>query len=275
MNRMTELYVTKLSGERELFSEVKLRDALARAAVVPHLIDEVVKQVRAHIKDGIPTEEIYRIAFSYLQEREQGSAGRYGLRKAIMEMGPDGHPFEDLVGEILKVQGFEVETSVLLQGKCAQHEVDVVAVKGDRKIMIECKFHNVQEIKSDIKVALYVQARFQDLKEKDNLTEVWLVTNTKFSHDAIQYAKCAGMRAIGWSYPREGGLQDLIEQSELHPITCLESVTKEEKRLWLDGGIITCKDIREKPNAFSIANINVKKHEIIMKEIDELCGTKK
>ena len=271
---MAEMYVTKLSGERELFSEGKLRNALERAAVVPHLIDETVKEVKSQMKDGIPTTEIYRLAFSYLREREQGSAGRYGLRKAIMEMGPDGHPFEDLVGEILKVQGFEVETSVLLQGKCVQHEVDVVATKGDRKIMVECKFHNVQEVKSDIKVALYVQARFEDLKETHHFTEVWLVTNTKLSYDAIQYAKCAGMHAVGWSYPREGSLQHLIERAELHPITSLESVTKEEKRLWLDGGIITCKDIREKPNAFMIANIHERQHAIVMKEIGELCGTK-
>jgi len=271
---MTELYVTKLSGERELFSEGKLRNALERAAVVPHLIDEAVEYVKTHMRDGIPTGEIYYLAFSYLREREKGSAGRYGLRKAIMELGPNGHPFEKLVGEIFKVQGFEVETSVLLQGKCVQHEVDVVAMKGDKKIMIECKFHNTQEVKSDIKVALYVQARFEDLKETCHFTEVWLVTNTKLSYDAIQYAQCAGMHAVGWGYPREGSFQQLVERAELHPITCLESVTAEEKRMWLDGGIITCKDIREKPNAFMIANIHEKQHAVIMKEIDELCGTK-
>ncbi|MFA5870918.1 MAG: restriction endonuclease [Candidatus Paceibacterota bacterium] len=269
---MNELYVTKLSGERELFSEKKLRNALERAAVVPHLIDKAVEYVKAHMRDGIPTSEIYYLAFSYLREREKGSAGRYGLRKAIMELGPDGHPFEKLVGEIFTVQGFDVQTSVVLQGKCVQHEIDVVAIKGDRKIMIECKFHHEQEIKSDVKIALYVQARFEDVKDIHHFTEVWLVTSTKLTYDAIQYAKCAGMNAVGWNYPKEGSLQHLVERAELHPITCLESVSKEEKRMWLDGGIITCKDIKEKPNAFMIANIHEKQRTVILEEIKQLCG---
>jgi hypothetical protein len=269
---MTELYVTKLSGEREQFSEQKLRNALEHAAVVPHLIDETVEYVKTHIRDGIPTSEIYRLAFSHLHSKEQGSAGRYGLRKAIMELGPDGHPFEDLVGQVFKVQGFSVETSVVLSGKCVQHEVDVVAVKGDRKIMVECKFHHAQEIKSDVKVALYVQARFEDLKDIHGFTEVWLVTNTKLSYDAIQYARCSGMHAVGWSYPKEGSLQHLVEQAELHPITCLQSVTTAQRRLWLDGGIITCKDVQEKPNAFLIANIQEKQRIKILAEIAMVCG---
>jgi len=272
---MAELYVTKLSGEWEPFSEGKLRNALERAAVVPHLINDAVEHVKTHMRNGIPTGEIYYLAFSYLRGREQGSAGRYGLRKAIMELGPDGHPFEKLVGEIFTVQGFDVQTGVVLRGKCVQHEIDVIAIKGDRKIMVECKFHHEQEVKSDVKIALYVQARFEDVKDIHHFTEVWLVTSTKLTYDAIQYAKCAGMHAVGWSYPKEGSLQHLIERAELHPITCLESVTKEEKRMWLDGGIITCKDIRERPNAFMIANIHEKQHAKVLEEIRQLCGTEK
>lgn len=271
INIMSEIYVTKLSGERELFSEQKLRQALEHAAVVPHLIDETIAYVKNNIRDGILTRDIYHLAFSYLHEREQGSAGRYGLRKAIMEMGPDGHPFENLIGEVFKAQGFNVETSVVLSGKCVQHEVDVVAQKGDKKIMVECKFHHEQAVKSDVKVALYVQARFEDLRDVHHFTEVWLVTNTKFSYDAIRYANCIGMHAVGWSYPKEGSLQHLVEQAGLHPITSLQSVTTAQKRMWLDGGIVTCRDIREKKNAFQIANIHEKQHEKIMLEINQIC----
>ncbi len=269
---MADIYVTKLSGERELFSEGKLRNALERAAVVPHLIDDAVQSVKSHIRDGIPTHEIYRLAFSYLRSREQGSAGRYGLRKAIMEMGPDGHPFEKLVGEMFESQGFSAQTSVVLQGTCVQHEVDVVAVKGDRKIMVECKFHHEQEVKSDVKVALYVQARFEDLREAHNFTEVWLVTNTKLSYDAIQYAGCAGMHAVGWSYPQEGSLQHMIERADLHPITALDSVTTSEKRVWLDNGVVSCKDIRERQNVFAIANIHANQQARILDEVQLLCS---
>ena len=272
---MGEIYVTKISGEQELFSEEKLRNALQRASVVPHLIDDAVSAVRAQLRNGIPTGEIYRLAFAYLRSRELGSASRYGLRRAIMDMGPDGHPFEKLVAEIFESQGFTAQTSVVLQGRCVQHEVDVVAVKGDRKIMVECKFHHEQEVKSDVKVALYIQARFEDLKESQGFTEAWLVTNTKLSYDAIQYAQCAGMHAVGWSYPREGSLQNWIERIDLHPITILESITNQEKHVWLENGIVSCRDIRQRPNVFAVANIHEHQQKKILDEIQGLCGEKK
>jgi hypothetical protein len=52
---------------------------------------------------------------------------------------------------------------------------------------------------------------------------------------------------IGWNYPEHGNLQQMIEEGGLHPITCLESLTKKDKELLLSQGIILCKSIKDDP----------------------------
>jgi hypothetical protein len=52
----------------------------------------------------------------------------------------------------------------------------------------------------------------------------WLVCNTKFSDDAAQYASCKGMKIIGWNYPEGQGLEYLIEEKKLYPITMLKDL---------------------------------------------------
>ena len=102
-----------------------------------------------------------------------------------------------------------------MQGACVSHEIDVIAEKTTAALVIECKFHNQPGTKSDVKVALYVQARFEDIQKQwqkqpepsRKFHEVWLATNTKLTSDAIQYASCVGLKAIGWDYPPNNGLQ--------------------------------------------------------------------
>ena len=99
--------------------------------------------------------------------------------------------------------------------------MDGVAWNEEKLIMVEAKFHNELGIKSDLKVALYVKARMDDLKGsvfnyggKDRkLSEGWLVTNTKFSSTAIHYGVCQNLVMIGWNYPEKGNLQDMIEET--------------------------------------------------------------
>jgi len=100
--------------------------------------------------------------------------------------------------------------------------------------MVECKFHNRQGYKCDVKIPLYIKSRFEDVKKewekrKDHESkfhEGWVVTNTRFTEDAIQYGKCSGLKLIGWDYPQQGSIRDRINLSGLHPVTCLTSLTK-------------------------------------------------
>lgn len=213
--------IVKANGVHEVFDPAKLRFSLTRAGADEDAISTVMAEVMHDLKDGMTTREIYNRAFNALHQYRKPVAMRYSLRRAIQELGPTGFPFEDLVAAVLKEQGYEALTRQTVLGGCVPHEVDVVAWNEQKLIMVEAKFHNEPGIKSDLKVALYVKARIDDLKENvfnyggrdRKLTEGWLITNTKFSSTAIHYGVCENMVMIGWNYPEEGNLQDMITSS--------------------------------------------------------------
>ena len=277
-----EILIVKTSGETEPFLDAKLRQSLSRVNASPDTIEKIIKHVRKELKPGMQTASIYRHAFSLLHKLDYPAAARYSLKQAIRELGPTGHPFEKLVGELLALDGFSVEVGKVIQGLCVSHEIDVVAEKDDRHIMVECKFHNQPGIKSDVKVALYVQARFEDVqkqwqKQPDHgrkFHEVWLVTNTKLTSDAIQYASCVGMKAVGWSYPPNGSLQNLIEKAGLHPLTCLTTLSNTYKRLFLNRGLVFCKEIFENKNLLQGMGLDEFKINAVINEINQLCQEK-
>lgn len=282
MGAKKEVLIVKASGEKERFSVQKLRRSLKKSGAAPELIAEVLNHIRRELKDGTKTADIYRHAFSFLRKRHSLSAARYNLKKAIMELGPSGYPFERLVGELLKAQGFSVQVGKVHRGICVSHEIDVVAQKDNQHIMVECKFHNQPGIKSDVKVALYVRARFEDIEKQwkskpeysQKLHEAWLVTNTKLTSDAIQYSTCVKMKAIGWNYPAEESLQYLIEKSGLHPLTCLTTLSRFQKRQLLDRGLILCRDISQNKNVLKAMGVNETKITQTIEEINELCQTR-
>lgn len=284
MNRTTkgkEIVITKASGEREPFSEAKLRSSLERVRTSPDLINIIVKQINGELQDGMSTSDIYSRASSILRRKKRASAGRYHLKRAIMELGPTGYPFEKLVGELFRSEGFSVEVGKTAQGACVSHEIDVAAVKDDRRNMIECKFHNQPGIKSDIKIALYVQARFEDVQkvwQKDSghgqkFHEAWLVTNTKLTSDAIRYAECVGMKAIGWRYPLGNGLEARIDRAGLHPITCIMGLSRSHKQQLLAAGLVLCKELLGQRNLLRSLGLSESKMSALLSEINQLCQT--
>ena len=271
-----DLFITKASGQKELFSEEKLRASLMRSGASSQLIDRVVVDIEQLLRDGavLSTSDIYKNAFSLLRREERMVATRYHLKKAVMDMGPSGHPFEHFVGELLRAQGYAVQVAQIIQGACVAHEVDVIAEKNGKKVLVECKFHNEQGMKSDVKTALYIQARFEDIKrkcivEKKELCEfqeMWLMTNTKLTSDAIQYAECVGMKAIGWSYPNDGSLQYLIESSGLHPVTCLSTLRPGQHHALLQKNIVLCKQVKDDPSTLNEFNLSESKLKRVLQE---------
>lgn len=272
---MNNKYVIKATGEREEFDSQKLRGSLARAGAGAEEVESIVSQIEKEIKDGDSTKDIYHHAFELLRKEASPAAARYSLRRAVMELGPTGFPFEQFVAEIFRAKGFETKTDFVAKGECADHEIDVVAWNKSKLIMVEAKFHNELGIKSDLKVALYVKARWEDLmgatfnfgKER-KLDEGWLITNTKFSESAIKYAKCRNMKLVGWNYPEKGNLQDLIEETHLHPITCLNSSTPSDERLLMQAGIVLCKQAKDNPDILKQAGLSDEKIARMIKEIN-------
>ena len=247
--------IVKASGKHEDFDAEKLRFSLLHSGASSEATEAVIKHVVPELKSGMSSSDIYQHAFDFLSKLDKPVARSYSLRRAVMDLGPSGFPFEDFVAEILRTKGFECVTRQTVLGGCVAHEVDVVAYNEKKLIMVEAKFHNELGTKSDLKVVLYVKARFDDLRDnvfsygsKDRkLTDAWLVTNTKFSSTAIHYGVCKNMTLIGWNYPEDGSLQQMIEAGGLHPITCLTTLSQGEKRTLLVAGLVLCSKVKENP----------------------------
>jgi Holliday junction resolvase len=247
------ILVQKRSGEHEPFSEEKVRSSLHRAGADEELIDKIVDHVKSKLYDGITTKEIYAHVFARLRELRSPVVSKYDLKGAILELGPSGFPFERFVAGILQAHGYEVAVGRIIQGKCVDHEIDVIAQKDDQHFMIEAKFHNLPGMKSDIRDALYTYARFLDVQEawveiaghRRHLHQAWLVTNTKLTSKVKEYAQCVGLKVISWDYPPEGSLRSLIEESGLIPVTCLTSLGDDDKRALVDAGFLFARDLLE------------------------------
>lgn len=273
-----EVLILKADGKRESFDKEKLRFSLLHSGATEEATEKVISHVITGLHDGMTTNEIYKHAFSFLHRISKHVARSYSLRRAVMDLGPAGFSFEKFVAEIFKAKGFETLTDQTVLGGCVLHEVDIVAWNDKKLIMVESKFHNELGTKSDLKVVLYVKARFDDLKDnvfnyggkERPLNEGWLVTNTKFSSTAIHYGICKNMVMIGWNYPEKGNLQDMIEEEGLHPITCLNSLSLLNKRALLDSGIVLCATIKKDPSLLKVLHEDKEKIFAIIKEINEL-----
>jgi len=235
--------VKKASGEIEAFSEAKVRSSLKRAGAKPQVINKILTQLIGKLHDGITTKEIYRQVFDLLNQYQVGQGYRYSLKAALMQLGPSGYPFEKFIARLLTHLGYQTQTQAIVTGKCIDHEIDVVATKGQEKFMIECKYHNRPGTKSRSKDALYTQARFEDLA--DHFTQPWLVTNTKLTVNTIKYGQCQNMKLIAWRYPQKGSLEQLIEAKNLHPLTCLTFLNRQDRQLLFQNDLVLYQDLTQ------------------------------
>ncbi len=280
MSVQKKVIITKASGEREVFDESRLRRSLELSGANDVVISQIIRKIENNLYDGISTREIYQKAFSLLRKSSRSTAARYKLKKAIYELGPTGFPFEKFIAAILRYQGFETITNVILKGHCISHEIDIVAEKGKKHFIVECKFHGDQGRFCDVKVPLYIHSRFQDItrewrKHPDNrrskIHQGWIFTNTRFTTDAIKYGRCSGLMLVSWDYPKRGSLKERIDLSGLHPITCLTTLSRKEKKALLEEGRVLCRELCEDPKALSAVGVDSKKQKKVLEEVRELC----
>jgi hypothetical protein len=217
---MKEIYVTNKRGEKEPFSFKKLYQGVRNCGASKEVALEIASQIQKEIFPGISTQAIYQRAFELLLERSPKSAIKFNLKSAIEKLGPTGFPFEKFVARIFEAKGFEVKVNQIIPGFCIQYEIDFVAKKENLVYIGECKFHSIPGGRVDLQVALSNFARFLDIKNgkflNSNLEyKSILVTNTKFTQEAISYSKCVGVELLGWKYPQGGGLEKEIEENRL------------------------------------------------------------
>lgn len=272
--------IIKSSGERAKFSLDKLKTSLQRCGADPATVDHILEVVSDELYQGISTREIYNRAFSLLKKKKSILASKYKLKKAIYELGPTGFPFERFISALLKYSGFETSVNLFLQGACVSHEVDVIATKNSRHIVIECKFHSSEGINCNVKIPLYIHSRYNDIldhhkKFKDGRSipnEGWVVTNTRFTKDALAYGKCAGLYLLSWDHPKGDSLRERIDRLGLYPITVSTLLTQREKQFLLSRDVVLCRDLIDDNFYLDHLGISEKRKTRILEEVDMLCN---
>jgi hypothetical protein len=272
------ILVKKATGEQELFAVDKLERSLSKAGADDEVIQQIVADVQAWIFNGVTTHEIYSRAFSLLNDQTSVAASRYSLKKAMMEMGPTGFPFEQFIGLLFQKQGYDIEVGIIVQGKSITHEMDVIATHDKLQHIVECKYHK-DHIHINIQVPLYVRSRVNDIvyyrqqqpQFQDFSFVGWVVTNTRFSDDSRQYAQANDLRLLGWDYPVGDGLKEWIERYNIYPITILKNLSQPEKLFLMEQGVVSCNQLLDQPEVLKRFDLSEEDYKLILDELTEVC----
>jgi hypothetical protein len=124
-----------------------------------------------------------------------------------------------------------------------------------------------------------MKSRFEDIKkwhevkknDGNHKKKIMIVTNTKFTKNAIKYAKCVDIELLGWAWPRKGNLEQLIDKLKAHPITVLSSLTKHQKEFLLSKDVVMCFQLKQKQDLLKKLRIKTNKIMQILNEAQAVC----
>lgn len=269
--------IYKAHGGLENFSKKKLYSSLKRSGLSHQQSELITAKVSHEVNEGASTKDIYRKTLQLVKQKSPVAAVHYSLKRALFELGPTGYHFETFVARYFKEVGYTTKTGQILNGRLVKHEVDVVATKNGRRIFVECKFHNRAGIKTDIKTALYVKSRWEDLQEGNegkNLDAFYLATNTAFTLDAITYAQGRGLKLLGVNAPADKPFLEQIKSMHLYPITSLRRLNKMMRNELLAQDILLAKEIPQNLNL--LFGLGMRENEVnqLLYEIQMLKGKK-
>ncbi len=242
--------IVKTTGQKESFERAKFCDSLRKAGAPNDLTEEICTKVEKEVLPGMSTTQIFRKASKYLMRKNLPVGIRYNVKRGVELLGPAGFLFEQFVEALMRAEGYEnTAHDQMIRGECVEHEIDVVAEKGGQRYIVEIKYHNQSAIKTPIEVVMYADARREDIaraeaKQGRNVKHnLLLVTNTKFSGNAVAYARCRGIALIGWQYPKERCLEDIIREHVLYPTTVLPSVDRGAREALSRHGMMLVRDL--------------------------------
>jgi hypothetical protein len=228
-NKYQPFLIRKASGNKQPFSIKKLKNSLKLSGLEEKDCQKIVHEIRPHLKEGMSTKQIFKKSYQLIKKTSKIAATNYSLKRALFELGPAGYYFEDFVAKMAQSLDYQTQVRVILSGESVKHEIDILAHKEKKTNIVECKFHNHQGSKNDIKLVLYVKARMDDLRGGShpyNLDELWIASNTSFSQDALTYAQFHKIKLLGTNTPSDENLLDLIKRLKLYPITSLKRLKK-------------------------------------------------
>ncbi len=270
--------IRKRSGKKEEFSPKKLQHSLRKAGADQQLSNQIIEKIK---KEKPPsTTAIHKFITQFLEKKSPALAARYNIKRALMELGPAGYPFEQFVAQIFTAQGFKTLTNQIINGKCVTHEVDVIAIKGNKHYMIECKFHNRLGLKTNVKATLAAQARFEDIhaaweqnpQHDHEIHHAWIVTNTRFTSEAIKYADCMNIKLLGWKYPKNNSIEQIIDSLGLHPITALTFLSRKQKQSLIKKGFVLCRDVSQHTTLLKSLGFSPRQIQKLMQEAKKVCS---
>jgi len=272
------MQIKKYSGELVDFNPNALKNSLSRSGACKEEVEHVYSQIQSKLYDGISTRELYELAFDYLKEVRNTFAARYSLKKALRDLGPEGYYFEKWVARIYQDDGFETTTGQTIQGHAVTHEIDVIAVKENSLLAIECKFRNDIDAKISVTTPMYFMSRVKDISDlaynffgkKLKVSEGWLVTNAYFTTDSIKFGEHHNMHLLSWDYPNGNSLKIKVDNNGEYPITCLTTLNDQDKAKLLKANCILVKDIVLEPKNLLILQVDDNKKKRIVLEAKEL-----
>lgn len=277
-DKIPAIQVTKYDGTSEPFKPTNLKRSLSKSGANQDQIEAVYEKIARNVYDGMATKKLYQMAFTALREIKKSYAARYNLKRALQQLGPEGFYFEQWVARLFQDYGFEAITGQIVQGRAVTHEIDVIALKHEQMLAIECKFRNDTEARISVTTPMAFMSRLQDIKgvvhtifnKQKPITDGRLVTNAYFTSDSIKFAEHYGLHLLAWSYPENNAIRDRVDKNAEYPITCLTTLTQDQKGILLKNGCILVKDLVQNPGFLSKAFIKKANTEQILCEAQEL-----
>lgn len=243
------VHVRKADGTLQPFDRNKVLRTCQRLKLSQLESEEVLAEVEQKLFEGISTKKILDMVFEHGQKHKSHLGYMVDLREALglMRSKPD---FEKFVALILEHDGYKTFTNKILQGKCIDHEIDVIAIKGNEIIYIEVKHHDQFHTFTGLGTFLEINSTFEDLMQgylahtqQYNVTKPLLVVNTRISEHARKYSACRNIGYLGWKSPEHVGIEKHIEDKILYPITVIKGLDKSTQAILGDRGILTLKQL--------------------------------
>jgi len=243
------VYVTKADGSKQLFDQKKVVKTCLRLGASRRIAEEIARDIEKKMYNGITTEKILQMIFGLLSKYRPAINHLLDLRKGLSLMNSKPE-FERFVQILLEEHGYKVTPNRILRGKCVEHEMDAIATKDNITYFVEAKHHSNYHTSTGLDESRIARAVLEDVTEgyEDGVTDLkidraLIITNTRFSEHARRYGKCRNILQIGWSFPSNHGLQDLIEEKDLHPLACLKCVDTRTKMRLASTGIVLMKQL--------------------------------
>jgi Holliday junction resolvase-like predicted endonuclease len=245
------VYVTKADGTRQLFDGEKIVRTCLRMGASRRIAEEVARKVEDRLYDGISTSKILQLTFRLLRKYKPAIRHVLDLRRGLSLM--DSKPeFESFVQVLLARNGFEVTPNRIITGRCAKHEVDAIAKKDGVTFFVEAKHHVSYHTPTGLDESRIARAILEDVTEGFELgrsslriDRAMIVTNTRYSEHALRYGECRNILQIGWRAPANLSLQNLIEEKNLYPLSCLRGLKNENRTKLVNSGAVLIEQLFE------------------------------